>query len=161
MAGQYYAAPDSSERQNPATNTQIDCITEAQEALLLSLPDASLYALVMRSLAAYGAIAAMTEEQTAQAMLDILAETALRPITPGINIKADIQSRLNAIDKWLDRTRGKPSQSIVQDVNLKGAIAHVQMSEEETQRILDDWLSRDVKTLENKAAALPGAGGIL
>lgn len=61
-----------------------------------------------------GLFARMTQEETAQAMLDTLAETALKPIVMGLNVKADIQSRVAAIDKWLDRTKGKPAQYIEQ-----------------------------------------------
>lgn len=61
---------------------------------------------------AMGYIVCLTEEETAQAMLDVLAETALRPIVAGINMKADIQARMVAIEKWLDRVRGKPMQRI-------------------------------------------------
>ena len=58
-----------------------------------------------------GLVAMMTEEETAQAMLDVLADTALKPLNGG-NIKADITSRMNAIDKWLDRTKGKSPVSL-------------------------------------------------
>ena len=77
--------------------------------------------LVRRLLCQCGAYAMMTQEETAQAMLDTLAEIALRPIA-GANLKADIQSRMNAIDKWLDRTRGKAHQAV--DMTLKAAIVH-------------------------------------
>ena len=73
----------------------------------------------------------MTEEETAQAMLDILAETAIKPITPGLNIKADINSRMAAIDKWLDRKKGKPVQSVDLRAEVKTSI----------QRINDDELA--------------------
>jgi hypothetical protein len=69
-----------------------------------------LIALVRRFMCQCGLAATMTKDETAQAMRDVLAETALRPIVPGIAMKADISSRLSAIDKWLDRTEGKPMQ---------------------------------------------------
>lgn len=55
-----------------------------------------------------GLVATMTDEETAQAMLDILAETALKPVLYGTNMKADITSRLTAVERWLDRKKGKP-----------------------------------------------------
>ncbi len=63
-----------------------------------------------------GLVAAMSEEETAQAMLDTLAHTALKPIIAGLNMRADIDSRLKAVDKWLDRTQGKAIQRIDQRV---------------------------------------------
>lgn len=111
-------------------DNQIEFLTDAQLSLVLLLPDKELSALVMRSLAVYGAIAILTEEETAQAMLDVLAEIALRPVVPTANIKADIQSRLAAIDKWLDRTRGKPAQSILQaNMDVKTVIEIVNYSQ--------------------------------
>lgn len=71
-----------------------------------------LIALVERMARQCGMVAAMSDAETAQAMLDELAHTALKPIVAGVNMKADIQSRMNAIDKWLDRKQGKPQQSV-------------------------------------------------
>ncbi len=71
-----------------------------------------LRALVERMARQCGLVAMMTKEETAQAMRDVLAETALRPLIPGINLKADIQNRMNAIDKWLDRAEGRAKQQI-------------------------------------------------
>ena len=100
----------------------VDAISEETLASLRTLSSAELIALVERMARQCGLVAMMTQEQTAQAMLDCLAETALRPIAKGMNMKADIQSRIAAIDKWLDRTRGKPAQSV--DMTLKAAIVH-------------------------------------
>ncbi len=55
-----------------------------------------------------GYAATMTDEETAQAMLDVLAETALKPVLHGTSMKADITSRLTAVERWLDRKKGKP-----------------------------------------------------
>lgn len=55
-----------------------------------------------------GLVTTMTDEETAQAMLDILAETALKPVLYGTSMKADITSRLTAVERWLDRKKGKP-----------------------------------------------------
>ncbi len=77
---------------------------------------AELLALVHRMACQCGYVAAMSEEETAQAMLDTLANTALKPIVQGVNMKADIASRMAAIDKWLDRTKGKSVQRIEQKV---------------------------------------------
>lgn len=71
-----------------------------------------LKSLIRRFTCQCGLAATMSKDETAQAMRDVLAETALRPIAPGINMKADIRSRLDAIDKWLDREEGKPTQAI-------------------------------------------------
>ncbi len=82
------------------------------------MPHADLVGLVQRMFAQCGMVVAMTEEQTAQAMLDTLAHTALKPIVAGINMRADIQSRMSAIDKWLDRTRGKAVQTLQVDQRI-------------------------------------------
>ena len=84
---------------------------------LITMPRPALEALTRRLLCQCGEAATMTEEETAQAALDILAETFLKPITMGMNVKADINSRMAAIDKWLDRKKGKPIQSL--DMNVK------------------------------------------
>ena len=91
--------------------------TPVELSRLDSMSREELIDLVKRMACQCGLSAAMTDEETAQAMLDTLAETALKPIVMGINVKADIQSRMNAIDKWLDRKKGKPVQSL--DMNVK------------------------------------------
>ena len=68
--------------------------------------------LVRRIACHYGLVEGMTKEETAQAMRDVLAEIALKPVVPGLNIRADIQNRMNAIDKWLDRAEGRAKQQI-------------------------------------------------
>lgn len=87
-------------------------ITERELANLAGMSHDHLISLVMRMSAQCGLVASLTDDETAQAMLDTLANTALRPIAPGISLKADIQARMIAIDKWLDRKQGKAKQSI-------------------------------------------------
>lgn len=103
-----------------------------------------LIALVERMARQCGMVAAMSKEETAQAMLDVLAHTALRPVLATSNIKADIQSRMTAIDKWLDRTTGKVAQK--NDVDGSGGIVIqiVQMNRSERDYELG-------KIIENKA----------
>lgn len=79
---------------------------------LEQMPRNQLISLVQRMYAMCGYLPSMTDEQTAQAMLDSLASIALKPIGVSTNMRADIQSRLTAIEKWLDRTQGKPAQSL-------------------------------------------------
>ncbi len=67
-----------------------------------------LLALVRRFTCQCGYAATMTDEETAQAMMDTLAETALKPVVHGTSMKADIAARLTAVEKWLDRKKGKP-----------------------------------------------------
>ncbi len=78
-----------------------------------------------------GMVAAMTEEETIQAMLDTLAHTALKPIIAGVNMKADIDSRLKAIDRWLDRKQGKAIQRIDQRVQNVGSEPLGEMTNEQ------------------------------
>lgn len=92
-------------------------ITPSELSRLESMSNADLIDLVKRMACQCGLVASMSDEETAQAMLYTLAETALKPIVMGPNVKADIQSRMNAIDKWLDRKKGKPVQSL--DMNVK------------------------------------------
>ena len=110
----------------------LDPIDEQTLTSLEVMPIDDLKTLVRRLLCQCGAAATMTQEETAQAMLDCLAETALRPVA-GANMKADIQSRIAAIDKWLDRTRGKPAQSV--DMNLRAAIVQWPLG----KTALDSW----------------------
>lgn len=92
-------------------------------AVLGSMSKEELVVLVGRMARQCGLVANMSKEETVQAMLDVLAHTALRDISPGINMRADIQSRIAAIDKWLDRERGKPAQYIEEkktiDMNVR------------------------------------------
>ncbi len=81
-------------------------------------------ALVRRLLCQCGAVALLSREETAQAMLDELARLALRPIRTDKNLWPDVQQRMAAIDKWLDRERGKPVQAVVQaNINAPGDLA--------------------------------------
>lgn len=82
-----------------------------------------------------GTAAMMTKEETAQAMRDVLAETALKPIAPGLNMRADIAARVTAIDKWLDREEGKPVQRQVVAATVE---SHVTVSQEERMKRADD-----------------------
>ncbi len=83
---------------------------------LEALPHSQLLALCRRMACQCGLVAMMTEEETAQAMLDTLAHTALKPVSSALNMRADIDSRLKAVDKWLDRTQGKAIQRIDQRI---------------------------------------------
>lgn len=83
-----------------------------------------LIALVRRISGANGHIFTMTKEETAQAMRDVLAETALKPIVAGLNVKADIMARMTAIDKWLDRSEGKAAQVQTVTMNVQGTVDH-------------------------------------
>lgn len=65
-----------------------------------------------------GLVASMTQEQTAQAMLDRMAEIALRPIVPGVRMMAQVKDCIGAINGWLDRVEGKPMQRIKQDTTV-------------------------------------------
>lgn len=64
-----------------------------------------LIALVGRMARQCGMVACMTEEETAQAMLDRLAHVALT---------AGVKDAVGAINAWLDRVQGRPTQRIEQ-----------------------------------------------
>ena len=85
-------------------------LSESKLSRLHEMDREALLALVRRMACQCGLVALMTKDETAQAMRDVLAETALKPIVQGLNMKADIAARLTAIDKWLDRDEGKPMQ---------------------------------------------------
>lgn len=109
--------------QSPAFTPQN--LTDDELRALDGMSREDLIALVQRMARQCGMVAAMSEEQTAQAMFDTLAHTALRPIAEGGNMRADITARMTAIDKWLDRTRGKPAQYIHQvNENITKTSAH-------------------------------------
>lgn len=84
-----------------------------QEAPNLSRLDAmslaELKTLVRRLACQCGMVAGMSKEETAQAMMDELASIALRPGI-GTQLRSDINARIAAIDKWMDRSEGKPVQ---------------------------------------------------
>lgn len=84
-------------------------ITPAQIEKIEAMTRDELITLVKRLACQCGLVASMTREETAQAMLDELATYALRPML-GTALKADINARILAIDKWLDRTEGKAVQ---------------------------------------------------
>jgi len=91
----------SPEESNAPDLTRLDAMTREQ-----------LIALVERMARQCGMVAAMSKEETAQAMRDVLADIALKPLLNGD--KAEIRARMDAIDKWLDRTEGKPAGSAPQ-----------------------------------------------
>lgn len=130
-------------------------------AAIDAMPMDELRSLCKRMACQCGLIACMTREQTAQAMLDTLAETALKPIVMGLNMKADIQSRLNAIDKWLDRTEGKATQRIEQRIehNHKTAsseLTNSQLIEALRQADIAGLLPANAKLLANGDVVLDG-----
>lgn len=124
-------------------------VTESKETALTSddlhkLADMSreqLTALVQRMYRQCGMVAAMSEDDTAQAMLDMLAHTALRPIATGDNMRADIQSRLSAIDKWLDRTKGKPVANVKVDNTISMLVSNVKTDQALLARIKADLIA--------------------
>ena len=92
---------------------------------LSALSREQLIALCRRFACQCGIAAMMTEAETAQAMMDVLAETALRPIVPSMSIKADIQARMNAISSWLDRVKGKPMQNAKIEANVNLGLSEI------------------------------------
>lgn len=121
---------------SPPTNTPPSAID------LTSLDHMSredLIALVARYMRQCGDAPCMSKEETAQAMRDVLAETALRPVVAGLNMKADIQSRMTAIDKWLDRSEGKAAQVQTVTMNVQGSIDHKVMLPA-TRAFLDSFI---------------------
>ena len=116
-------------------------VQQQSDVDLAQMPRGELEALARRLLCQCGLAAVMTKEETAQAMLDMLAETALKPVG-GMTLKADIQSRLAAIDKWLDRVQGKPGQSVQIDQNLN--VVTVNASINFVQPVRDSLISHPV-----------------
>lgn len=76
------------------------------------LPHHALLALCRRMALQCGLVAVMTQEETAQAMLDKLAHIALKPIVPGLQMAAQARDCMAAINAWLDREQGKPTQRV-------------------------------------------------
>lgn len=124
--------------------------TDVKRLEALSQPQ--LIALCRRMAKQCGLVAMMTKEETAQAMLDTLAHTALKPVVAGLNMKADIDSRLKAIDRWLDRVDGKAVQRIEQKVQHMG----VGMAGDMT----NDELTQEIRKLSN-AGYLPAGVKLL
>lgn len=120
-------------------------------AAIDAMPEDEIRTLCKRMARQCGLIARMTQEETAQAMLDTLAQTALKPIVMGLNMKADIQSRMTAIDKWLDRTKGRPAQSVALEV--KGNVQHthnVELSAEIMREQIERILKKKPVVIENQ-----------
>lgn len=99
-------------RANPPRNVPPEshdiALTASELSKLEGMTHSELVALVRRLTCQCGLAATMTDEETAQAMLDTLADTALKPVIHGTSMKADITARMTAIEKWMDRKRGKP-----------------------------------------------------
>ena len=143
-------------RKNPpkeeAAQSHSNASYDIDKEFLEGMSHEDLKALTWRLLCQCGLAATMTEEQTAQAMLDTLAETALKPVKIGVNMRADIQSRLNAIDKWLDRTQGKAVQRIDQRLQTIHHTAPAQMT---TAQIMEALAKiEDTKLIEGTAQAI-------
>lgn len=103
----------SDKKSDSGTEDKKDDITDHAAALawLSTLPEAA-KPLARRLLCQCGAVAFMSKEEKAEAMRDELARIALMPVIPSLNLKADIDSKMKAIDKWLDREEGKPVQAV-------------------------------------------------
>lgn len=111
-------------------------LTASELEKLEGMSREGLIALVRRFAGQCGIAAMMTEDETAQAMLDSLAEIALRPIVAGVNLRADISARMSAIDKWLDRTRGKTVQRVEQKVEHSTGGKASELTNEQLMAIL-------------------------
>ncbi len=94
-----------------------------------------LLALCRRYACQNGLAPLMTREETGQAMLDRLAQIALKPLENGL--RAELQAVLVAIDKWLDRERGKPMQQQTLDMSVKGELVSVSMTD---KQIIEDYI---------------------
>ena len=101
--------PEAEAKRKAAAGEYPSCdLTASDLSRLEEMTREELVALCKRFAAQCGLAATMTDEETAQAMLDVLAETALRPVIHGTSMKADITARMTAIEKWMDRKKGKP-----------------------------------------------------
>lgn len=126
--------------------TQQTTLTDDEAAKLEGMSRDELLVLCRRFACQCGLVAMMTKEEIAQAMRDVLAETALRPIVAGVNMKADIMSRLAAIDKWMDRTEGKAAQSVkIEQTNVNVAI---EVTRDDVANIIEGWKTKHL-TIEN------------
>lgn len=136
-----------------ASQSTVNALTAEDIAKLEGMSRDELKALCRRFACQCGLSTMMTKEETAQAMRDVLAETALRPIVLGLNMKADIQSRMTAIDKWLDRTEGKAPISINQNTNITSNISMI--SKDEINDIIKNWLdNRPMMIEENETSKI-------
>ena len=91
--------------------------SEAKEAIDLNLDSMTLddlKTLTRRLACQCGLVATMSEEETAQAMLDRLASIGL---DNRVGISA-VKEAISAITLWLDRVKGKPAQTIIQNTTI-------------------------------------------
>lgn len=117
--------------------SDVSTLSASDLSRLDSMSREELLALVQRMARQCGLAACRTKEEIAEAMLDVLAETALKPLVMGSSMKADIQSRMQAIDRWLDRDRGKPAQTV------QGGIVHMTLADlvAQSYEVIDDGKS--------------------
>ena len=98
--------------ESPLNGTTETTTEHVDLSRLDSMTPEELKTLVRRLACQCGMVAAMTEEETAQAILDRFANEALT---------SDVKQAIGAGTAWFDRTRGKPGQSVTVD----GEIRHV------------------------------------
>ena len=125
-------------------------ITEEEIKQIETLSHAELVEIVLRYARQCGLAPCQTPKQTAQAMRDELAAIALRPLVAGLNLRADIDNKIKAIEKWLDREEGKAIQRIDQKIQNVDRNAGEMTNEElliELRKI--PQLPGGIKLLEN------------
>lgn len=119
--------PKDAVKQSPAPE-QIT-LTPSDLAALREMDREALISLIKRVSGAMWGIGLMSEEETYDAMLLRLAVMALT--------SKDARDTLTAMREWMDRKRGKPLQSIAQDIRHTGAMLHVKAGELTTAELMD------------------------
>lgn len=95
--------------------------------LLDAIKDEEFKGLLKRLLNIYGEVAGLTEEETAQAIMDRLATFALTK---------DAKDAITAGREWFDRKQGKPMQK-QQNINVQASLAELVELSMQSQRIIN------------------------
>ena len=122
-----YRVSGNSQKDNATSPSPL---TDAEVANLESLSNAELISLVKRMACQCGLVANMSEKQIYQAGLDRLAKLFLT--LP----ESEAKEIGNTFDKWCDRTKGKPKQSIDTTVTV-GIIEIVAEVERRRNQVID------------------------
>lgn len=112
--------------QPPAASTWSPTKEEVDQ--ISAIPSESLRTLVLRILSQQGLITCMSEEQTAQAILDRLASFALTH---------EAKEAITAGREWFDRKQGKPMQKQQTIITQTTLAELVELSMQKTSTMID------------------------
>lgn len=126
--------------QAKAPQPALEAITAAELEHLQGMSREELIALIKRLARQCGLVAAMTPKETAQAIIDRLAEIVLQ--RPRNGEERALRDIISACNSWLDRVEGRPKQTIEANVNMSYA-ALLDEINDKRDKIIDITPSRE------------------